>query len=75
MPHEARPLPEAYVPRGEIDIQVFPFRGRDLGDPPRNQCFAGRDELDDRRAFGVEIGFYGADESRPPAIERLIVTM
>ena len=42
--------------RREVDGEVVPFRGRDLDDAPFHQRLAGRDELDDGGAAGIEIG-------------------
>ena len=50
--------------RREIDGEVVPFRGRDLGDAPFHQRLAGRDELDDGGAAGIEIGLDRADQAR-----------
>ena len=46
----------------EVDIEVVPFRGRELRDPALHQCLAGRDQLDDGRPPGIEIGLDGADQ-------------
>ena len=41
------------LPRGEVDGEVVPFGGRDLGDAPFHQRLAGRDQLDHGRAPGA----------------------
>ena len=46
----------------QVDIDVVPLRCRDLGDAPFHQRLAGRDELDDGGAAGIEIGLDRADE-------------
>ena len=53
---------EDAVPGRQVDIEVVPFRGRDLGDAPLHQRFAGRDQLDDRRPSASEVGLDGADQ-------------
>ena len=50
--------------RGEVHREVVPFRCRDLGDAPFHERLAGRDELDDRRPAGIEIGLDRADQAR-----------
>ena len=50
--------------RRQVDGEVVPLRGRDLGDAPFHQRLAGGDELDDRRAAGCEIGLDRANEAR-----------
>ena len=45
----------------EIDVDVVPFRCRDLRDAPLHQRLAGGDELDDGGAAGVDIRFDRAD--------------
>ena len=51
------------VSRGrQVDIDVVPFRCRDLGDAPFHQRLAGRDELNDGGAAGIEIGLDRAEE-------------
>ena len=50
--------------RREVDGEVIPFRGRDLGDAPFHQRLAGRDELDEGGAAGIEIGLDRADQAR-----------
>ena len=52
------------LPRGEVDGEVVPFGRRDLGDAPLHQRLAGRDQLDDRRPAGSEIGLDRADQRR-----------
>ena len=50
--------------RGEVDGEVVPFGGRDLGDAPFHQRLAGRDQLDHGRAPGSEVGLDRADQRR-----------
>ena len=50
------------VPRREVDIEVAPFRGRNLGDAAFHQRLAGRDQLYDGGPAGTEIGLDGADQ-------------
>ena len=50
------------LPRREVDGEVVPFGGRDLGDAPLHQRLAGRDQLDDGGAPGVEVGLDRADQ-------------
>ena len=52
------------LPRREVDGEVVPFGGRDLGDAPFHQRLAGRDQLDHRRPPGIEIGLDRADQAR-----------
>ena len=54
---------EDAVPRRQVDIEVVPLGGRDLGDPAFHQRLAGRDQLDDRRPPGIEVGLDGADKT------------
>ena len=50
--------------RGEVDGEVVPFGGRDLGDAPFHQRLAGRDQLDHGRASRCEVGLDRADQRR-----------
>ena len=50
--------------RGEVDREVVPLGGRDLGDAPFHQRLAGGDQLDDGGAPGVEIGLDRTDQAR-----------
>ena len=46
----------------EIDGEVVPFRGGDLGDAPLHQRLAGGDELDDGRPPLLHVRLDGADQ-------------
>ena len=50
--------------RGQVDGQVVPLGGGDLGEAALGERLAGRDELDDGRASGFEVGFDGAQQRR-----------
>ena len=52
------------LPRGEVDGEVVPFGGRDLGDAPLHQRLAGRDQLDDGGPPRSEVGLDRADQAR-----------
>ena len=41
--------------RRDVDLDVAPILGRDVGEAPLHQRFAGRDDLHDRGVAGVEI--------------------
>ena len=49
------------VPRGEVDVEVVPLGGRNVGDAALHQGLAGGDELHDRRPARGEVGVDGAD--------------
>ena len=50
--------------RGDVDLDVAPLLGRDLGEPALHQRLAGRDDLDDGGVAGVEIALDRADQRR-----------
>ena len=52
---------EDAIPGRQVDVGVVPFGGGDLGDAAFHQRFAARDQLDDGRPPGGEIGLDGAD--------------
>ena len=52
---------EDRVPRGEVDVEVVPLRGRDVGNAAFHQRLAGGDQLHDRRPPRREVGIDGAD--------------
>ena len=52
------------LPRREVDGEVVPFGGRNLGDAPFHQRLAGRDQLDDGGPPGFEVGLDRADQAR-----------
>ena len=51
-------------PGGEIDADVLPFGGRDLGDAPLHQGLAGGNQLDDGAAPVFQIMFDGPYQRR-----------
>ena len=55
---------EDVLARRDIDLDVIPFLGRNLGEPALHQRFAGRDELDDGGVVGLEIALDRADQRR-----------
>ena len=55
----------AYVlPRRNVDGNIVPFLGRDLGQPPFHQGFAGRDDLDDSGVTRFQIALDRSDQCR-----------
>ena len=52
------------LPRRDIDGNIVPFLGRDLGQPPFHQGFASRDDLDDGGMARFQIGLDGPDQGR-----------
>ena len=50
--------------RRQVDREIVPLGGRDLGDAPFHQRLAGGDQLDDGGAPGVEIGLDRTDQAR-----------
>ena len=55
---------EHVLARGQVDAQVVPLRGGDLGQPALGERLAGRDQLDDGRASLVEVLLHGAQQRR-----------
>ena len=50
-----REIVEDVFARRDVDLDVAPFLGRNLGEPALHQRLAGRDDLDDGGMAGVEI--------------------
>ena len=50
-----RQIVEDILARRDVDLNVAPFLGRDLGKPPLHQRLAGRDDLHDGGMAGLEI--------------------
>ena len=50
--------------RGDVDLDVAPVLGRDLGEPALHQRLARGDDLDDGGVAGVEIALDRADQRR-----------
>ena len=48
----------------QVDAEIVPFGGRDLGDAALHQGFAGRDELHHGRPLGFQVRFHGGDQRR-----------
>ena len=57
-------VPADIFARRDVDMQVGPFLGRDLGKAPFHQRFAGRDDLHDRRMTVGEVLLDRADQRR-----------
>ena len=55
---------EDVLARRDVDLDVAPFLGRDLGEAPLHQRFAGRDDLNDGGVTGLEIALDRADQGR-----------
>ena len=59
-----REIIEDVFARRDVDLDVAPFLGRDLGEPPFHQRLAGRDDLDDGGMAGFKIALDGSDQRR-----------
>ncbi len=59
-----REVIENVFARRDVDLDVAPFLGRNLGEPPLHQRLAGRDDLDDGGMAGFEIALDRGDQRR-----------
>ena len=59
-----REIIEHVFARRDVDLDVAPFLGRDLGEAALHQRLAGRDDLDDGGMAGLEIALDRADQRR-----------
>ena len=59
-----REIVEDIFARRDVDLNVAPLLGWNLGEPPLHQRLAGRDDLDDGRMAGFEIALDRGDQRR-----------
>ncbi len=59
-----RQVVEHVLARRDIDLDVAPFLGRDVGKPPLHQRLAGGDDLDDGGMAGIEVALDRRDQRR-----------
>ena len=59
-----RQIVEHVLARRDVDLDVAPFLGRNLGEAALHQRLAGRDDLDDGGMAGVEIALDRRDQRR-----------